>query len=151
TAEGKAHAEESRAEEQRHLAEMRFYARQLQAAQRDWDDGHLYLAREQLAACRLDFRGIEHRYLASRFRFNQVTLTGHTHAVRGVAVSRDGTRIVSASDDRTLRIWDAQTGECLRVLSGHKLPLSGLAISPDGSRIVSGSRTQSSSAKPGEV
>jgi WD40 repeat protein len=33
-------------------------------------------------------------------------LVGHAHAVLGVAVAPDGQRAVSASNDRTLRLWD---------------------------------------------
>src|SRR5262249_52542294 len=108
------------------------------------------LAQAHLSACRRDFRGIEHRYLATHFRRSQVTLTGHTGMVQGVAVSPDGSRIVSGGD-RTVRIWDARTGECLRVLTGHKGVLTSVAISPDGTRIVSASKEQVSSGKPGEI
>ena len=38
------------------------------------------------------------------------TLTGHTSTVFSVAFSRDGTRIVSGSFDRSVKIWDAETG-----------------------------------------
>ena len=34
------------------------------------------------------------------------TLNGHTDSVRSVAFSRDGTRIVSGSEDRSVRVWD---------------------------------------------
>ena len=36
------------------------------------------------------------------------------------AFSPDGTRIVTASDDKTARIWDAATGKELTVLRGHE-------------------------------
>jgi WD40 repeat protein len=39
------------------------------------------------------------------------TLEGHTEWVQGCGVAPDGTWIVSASNDKTLRIWDAATGE----------------------------------------
>ena len=40
-------------------------------------------------------------------------LEGHSGAVTAVAVLADGSRALSGSDDRTLRLWDLSTGECL--------------------------------------
>ena len=67
------------------------------------------------------------------------TLEGHSEWIRGVAVSRDGRRAVSASDDKTLRVWDLETGRELRTLQGHSEPVSGVAVSSDGRRAVSAS------------
>ena len=67
------------------------------------------------------------------------TLEGHTNWVRAVAITPDGQRAVSASDDRTLRIWDLATGATLRTLEGHTGPVSAVAITPDGQRAVSAS------------
>ena len=41
------------------------------------------------------------------------TLDGHSAAVNGVAVTPDGRRAVSASEDNTLKVWDLETGEVL--------------------------------------
>jgi WD40 repeat protein len=38
------------------------------------------------------------------------TLAGHSASVTGVAVSRDGRRVVSASVDKTLKVWDLESG-----------------------------------------
>ena len=65
------------------------------------------------------------------------TLTGHTDCVDSAAFSPDGSRIVSASNDETVKIWDTQTGECIRTLTGHTSCVHTAAFSPDGSRIMS--------------
>ena len=56
-----------------------------------------------------------------------------------MAVSPDGRRAVSASDDKTLKVWDLETGRELRTLEGHSDGVTGVAVSPDGRRAVSAS------------
>jgi WD40 repeat protein len=67
------------------------------------------------------------------------TLHGHTGSVTGCAVSLDGRFIVSASDDSTLKVWDAATGADLHTLRGHTSTVEDCAVSPDGRFIVSAS------------
>ncbi len=70
------------------------------------------------------------------------TLRGHTGLVSSCAVSPDGNRIVSASWDQTLKVWDATTGEEKLTLTGHTGSVNFCMVSPDGSFIVSASEDQ---------
>jgi WD40 repeat protein/serine/threonine protein kinase/tetratricopeptide (TPR) repeat protein len=65
-------------------------------------------------------------------------LKGHTGPVVSVAFSPDGERIITGSEDRTVRVWDARTGTTLLELSGFRDRLTSVAFSPDGTRIVTG-------------
>jgi WD40 repeat protein len=65
-------------------------------------------------------------------------LSGHTGPVRTVTVSRNGARVVSGSDDGTVRVWDLATGQDI-VLTGHTDWVRAIAVSRNGARLVSGS------------
>jgi WD40 repeat protein/transcriptional regulator with XRE-family HTH domain len=67
------------------------------------------------------------------------TLHGHAGPVHDCAISPDGTWIVSASADKTLKLWDVRTGNMRFTLEGHSAPVTCCAISPMGNRVVSGS------------
>jgi WD40 repeat protein len=58
------------------------------------------------------------------------TPEGHSNAVWSVAFSPDDQQLASASDDGTVKIWNAVTGQCLRTLEGR---------SPDGQHLASAS------------
>jgi WD40 repeat protein len=60
-------------------------------------------------------------------------LEGHNGAVRSVACSPDGRRIISGSSDNTIRIWDAETGAAVgEPLEGHNGWVWSVACSPTG-------------------
>src|SRR5271157_2027485 len=67
------------------------------------------------------------------------TLGGHYGEVWGVAVTPDGKRAVSASEDKTLKVWNLETGEALKTLEGHSGAVHGVVVTPDGKRAVSAS------------
>ena len=77
--------------------------------------------------------------------FCERTLTGddgHTGWIMSVAWNSDGTKIVSGSDDRTIKIWDAITGACLITLTGndgHSSSVNSVTWNSDSTKIISGS------------
>eukprot|EP00957_Ditylum_brightwellii_P120733 9209671-Ditylum_brightwellii.AAC.1 len=68
------------------------------------------------------------------------SLEGHTNTVNCCAVFAGGTRAVSGSDDKTLRVWDLKTCKMTHKLQGHSDGVSCCAVFTDETHIVSGSR-----------
>lgn len=65
---------------------------------------------------------------------------GHQSTVLSVAFSPDSRHIVSGSDDNTVRLWNATTGEAIgQPFKGHQAGVAAVAFSPDGRYIASGS------------
>src|SRR6266702_726961 len=61
--------------------------------------------------------------------------------VNSIALSSDGQHIVSGSEDRTICVWNAMTGEIVAgPFNGHSNPVTSVAFSPDGQHIVSSSK-----------
>ncbi len=63
----------------------------------------------------------------------------HDDALRVVQFSPDGEKVVTASFDRTARVWDARTGQPLIPAMEHAKSIGGVEFSPDGRRIVTAS------------
>ncbi|KAF7967197.1 hypothetical protein HWV62_35582 [Athelia sp. TMB] len=69
-----------------------------------------------------------------------VPLKGHSGRVNCVMSSPDGTLIASCSRDNTIRLWNTETRQEVRVLEGHTGSVISVAFSPDGAHLVSSSR-----------
>ena len=67
------------------------------------------------------------------------TLRGHTGIIGRIAWSPDGRMLASPSEDQTIRLWDAETGECLRTLEGHEQRVNSVAFDAAGRTLASGS------------
>ena len=68
------------------------------------------------------------------------TLDGHTDDVLDAEFSPDGSSVATASLDGDAALWDAETGEQLRVLRGHFNPVYAITFDPSGRWIVTGSQ-----------
>lgn len=62
--------------------------------------------------------------------------------VRSVVFSPNGQKLVSCSDDQTLKLWDISTGVNLRTFEGHQKVVWSVAFSPDGQMLASGSKDE---------
>ena len=67
------------------------------------------------------------------------TLREHTSYINRIAWSPDGRFLATPSDDQTIRIWEIETGACIRTLEGHNEAVNSVAWSPDGRTLASGS------------
>lgn len=79
-------------------------------------------------------------HFQSSFGYPKRILHGHNHFVSDVVVSSDGQFALSSSWDKTLRLWDLNTGLTTRRFVGHTSDVLSVSFSADNRQIVSGSR-----------
>ena len=64
---------------------------------------------------------------------------GHTDHVQSVCVTRDNKHVVTASDDKTARIWQLSDNSLVRILEGHTSTVMAVCVTPDGKHVVTAS------------
>src|SRR5437899_1702202 len=68
---------------------------------------------------------------------------GHMALLRDLAFTPDGKQLISAGDDKVIRVWDWQAGKIIRTIRGQVGPgtegsIYAMALSPDGRWLAAG-------------
>ena len=79
-----------------------------------------------------------HIYDANTYK-ELIVLVGHTDSVLTIAFSPNGKRLISGSLDRTMRLWNTDTGKLIRTREEHTAPVNSVAFSANGKRFWSAS------------
>ena len=128
---------------QTELAEQRLYDDRMNLIQRYWENNH-----RQTHYTRCSTSSFQPIRAAETAEVSNGSTGGDRspptrsrsrgiRSVFGVAFSPDGKRLASASGDRTVKVWDAATGQEILTLKGHTDSVTSVAFSPDGKRIAS--------------
>jgi WD40 repeat protein len=121
------------------------YRADMQLARRAWEENQIGFLQELLNRQRPertdgdDLRGFEWHFLQRVCHGDLLMIKGHTGPVLSVAFSPHGQFLASGSSDRTVRIWEGNTGRQVLILRDHDGPVTSVAFSPNGRRLASGS------------
>jgi WD40 repeat protein len=143
-------AERQRVEQQRrraeageHRARQLLYAADMGKAFEAWQGNNLAVVLARLAAQvpgdgQTDLRGFEWNLLNLACHRVPDQQFAHDAPLTDCAVTLDGKRVVTCTEDGQVHVWNATQGKLLRSFSAHQKPARSIAMSPDGSQVVSG-------------
>jgi WD40 repeat protein len=142
-------------EETAHQDARKFlYFNRILLAEREWWTGNVGHTKELLRECPEQHRGWEWYYLDRQCRMAIATSLEPNGTIRPpgrIDFSPDGQQFASPSHDKTVKIWDAATGQLLRQLVGHTVEVCAVAFHPNGKLLASaGEGFESTAAKHGE-
>src|SRR5262249_45941025 len=122
-AEAEAEANTESAREAKRSSDRRLYISDMRLAQPAWEDNQIGRVLELLDGQRpertdgIDLRGFEWYYWWRRCGSH--LLLRHGASFTSLAFSPDGRRLASGSQDGTVKVWDAQTGQETLTMKGH--------------------------------
>ncbi len=64
---------------------------------------------------------------------------GHSRTIWGVTITPDGRSVVSASRDKTIKVWLLDSGKCSATIRGHSGDVDEVKVTSDGLRLISSS------------
>ena len=134
--------------------ERRFlYYNRVTFAERQMNDNDPYRAEQLLDECPSERRNWEWHYLKRQCHTDLLSFQAHRGEIWSLAISPDGRLIATGGGDKTLRLWEAKTGQEVRTISGYVASVWSAAFSPDGMYIasVSGARSQLDHVRVHEV
>ncbi len=99
------------------------------------EDGTLKLWEVETGRCLRTFEG--HTY--DTYEVNPLYPVTAMSAVHSLCFSQDGRYALSGGGNKLLKLWDVETGRCLRTFEGHTNLVNAVVMSPDGRYVLSGS------------
>src|SRR4051812_2720767 len=97
------------------------------------------LAGLRAGRCPLDYRThLEQEQKVPEEGARMLILKGHTNSVQALVYTPDGRTLISAGDDRRIRLWDVQNGKEWGWLGDHTDAILSLSLHPSGKQLASG-------------